>query len=158
MQLGHKVCTVCGSEKPVEAFPGRRGATCGVCHGRLGRERHGRSAEAWCTYLVTQARSNAKKTDREFNITPEQVYGLWEKQGGLCALTGIPMQHHPAYSDMNASMDRKEGSIGYVIDNVQLVCWRINEMKNDQPEHQLLWWARALVANDENHRRSSAEA
>ena len=55
-------------------------------------------------------------------------------------------------------MDRKEGSIGYVIDNVQLVCWRINEMKNDQPEHQLLWWARALVANDENHRRSSAEA
>ena len=95
---------------------------------------------------------------REFNITPEEVYGLWEKQGGLCALTGLPMQHHPAYSDMNASMDRKEGSIGYVIDNVQLVCWRINEMKNDQPEHQLLWWARALVANDENHRRSSAEA
>ena len=88
MQLGHKVCTVCGSEKPVEAFPGRRGATCGVCHGRLHRERHGRSAETWCTYLVQQARSNAKKTDREFNITAEEVYGLWEKQGGLCALTG----------------------------------------------------------------------
>ena len=61
MQLGHKVCTVCGSEKPVEAFPGRRGATCGVCHGRLQRERHGRSAETWCAYLVQQARSNAKR-------------------------------------------------------------------------------------------------
>ena len=158
MQLGHKVCTVCGTEKPVEAFPGRRGATCGVCHGKLHRERVGRSPEAWCTYLVQQARNNAKKTDREFNISAEEVHELWEKQGGLCALTGIPMQHHPAYSDMNASMDRKEGSIGYVIDNVQLVCWRINEMKNDQPEHQLLWWARALVAHDKKHRRSSAEA
>ena len=39
----------------------------------------------------------------------------------------------PAYSDMNASMDRKEGSMGYVIDNVQLVCWRINEMKTTSP-------------------------
>jgi len=158
MQLGHKVCTVCGTEKPVEAFPSRRGATCSVCNGRLNRERHGRSPEVWCSYLVVQARSNAKKTGREFDITGEQVYELWEKQAGLCALTGLPMQHHPAYSDMNASMDRKEGSIGYVINNVQLVCWRINEMKNDQPEHQLLWWARALVANDKKHRRSSEEA
>lgn len=151
MQLGHKVCTVCGSEKPVEAFPGRRGATCCACQGKLHRERTGRSPERWCAYLVTQARSNAKKTDREFDITPKEVYELWERQDGLCALTNIPMQHHPAYSDMNASMDRIEGSIGYVIDNIQLVCWRINEMKNDQPEYQLIWWARALVANDKKH-------
>jgi len=100
---------------------------------------------------VTQARSNAKKTDREFNITPDEVWELWKKQDGLCALTNLPMQHHPAYSDMNASMDRIEGSIGYVIDNVQLVCWRVNEMKNDQPEYQFLWWARALLANDKKH-------
>jgi hypothetical protein len=151
MQLGHKVCTVCSAEKPVAAFPSRRGATCQVCHGKLSRERHGRSPEAWCAYIAGQARSNAKKTDREFDITAEQVYELWQQQHGLCALTNIPMQHHPAYSDMNASIDRIEGSIGYLIDNVQLVCWRINEMKNDQPEHQLFWWARLLVANDKKH-------
>lgn len=151
MQLGHKICAVCGTEKPVEAFPSRRGSTCGVCHGRLQRERHGRSPETWCSYLVAQAKSNARKTEREFNITGEEVYELWQKQGGLCALTNLPMQHHPAYSDMNASMDRIDGSAGYVIDNIQLVCWRINEMKNDQAEHQLMWWSRALVANDKKH-------
>ena len=151
MQLGHKVCTVCSAEKPVDAFPSRRGATCVVCHGKLQRERNGRTPKAWCAYLVGQAKSNAKKTGREFDITGEEVYELWQRQHGLCALTNIPMQHHPAYSDMNASMDRIDGSIGYVIDNVQLVCWRINEMKNDQPEHQLFWWARLLVANDKKH-------
>ena len=134
MQLGHKICAVCGTEKPVEAFPSRRGSTCGVCNGKLNRERHGRSSESWCSYLATQARNNAKKTDKEFNITAEQVYELWKKQGGLCALTHLPMQHHPAYSD-----------------NVQLVCWRVNQMKNDQAENQLIWWARVLVANDEKH-------
>ena len=151
MQLGHKICAVCGTEKPVEAFPSRRGSTCGVCNGKLNRERHGRSSESWCSYLATQARNNAKKTDKEFNITAEQVYELWKKQGGLCALTHLPMQHHPAYSDMNASMDRIDGSVRYVIDNVQLVCWRVNQMKNDQAENQLIWWARVLVANDEKH-------
>lgn len=151
MQLGHKVCNVCGVEKPVEAFPNRRGSTCGVCHGKLQRERHGRSSETWCAYLVKQARSNAKKTDREFDITAEQVHELWKKQGGLCALTHLPMQHHPAYSDMNASIDRIDSSKGYSLDNIQLVCWRVNEMKNDQAEPQLIWWARVLVANDEKH-------
>ena len=151
MQLGHKVCSVCGTEKPVEAFSTRRGSQCNPCSAKLARERHGRSPMHWCEHLVRQAKRNAKKMDREFSITAKDVHDLWQKQGGLCAMTGIPMQHHAAFSDLNASMDRIDGLTGYVIDNIQLVCWRINEMKGDQTEQQLFWWCRALLANDEKH-------
>lgn len=157
MQLGHKVCGICGSEKPVAEFPGKRGAQCYPCNRSLQRERQGRSPASWSQYIVGQARSNAKKMEREFDITGGQVEKLYWDQQGICALSGLPMQHHPAFSDMNASIDRIDGEAGYVIDNIQLVCWRINEMKNDLTYPQLLWWARALVANDRKKHRSSSE-
>jgi hypothetical protein len=68
------------------------------------------------------------------------------------------MQHHPAFGDMNVSIDRIDSELGYVIENIQLVCWRINLLKNDLSYLQLLWWVRALVANDaKKYRRRRAE-
>ena len=148
MQLGHKVCSVCGTEKPLEEFIGKRGSQCISCTKAIGKDRLGASPKSWTKYIVTQARSNAKKLDRDFDLTGEQVFDLWNKQGGMCALSGLPMQHHPSFVDFNASIDRIDSSLGYTIDNIQLVCWRVNEMKNDLTEPHFFWWLRALVAND----------
>jgi hypothetical protein len=158
MQLGHRLCSICCTEKPIEDFIGKRGTQCGSCCRDLQRERQGRSPASWSSYIVNQARANAKRTDREFNITGEQIEGLYWEQQGACALSGLPMQHHPAFGDMNVSIDRIDSELGYVIENIQLVCWRINLLKNDLSYLQLLWWVRALVANDaKKYRRSRAE-
>jgi hypothetical protein len=53
---------------------------------------------------------------------------LWEKQKGLCALTGIPMTYkfYEGRVNTNLSVDRIDSAKGYSKDNVQLVCMAAN--------------------------------
>jgi hypothetical protein len=85
---------------------------------------------------------NAKHpTDaREFNITVPFLVDLFERQEGMCALSGLPMvttTHIDERPDDNRcnpnklSIDRIDSVRGYTEDNVQLVRWRANCMKSD---------------------------
>jgi DNA-binding CsgD family transcriptional regulator len=58
-------------------------------------------------------------------INTEYLIGLYKKQNGLCALTGIPMLHH-FKSPMSISIDRINSDGEYEPGNVQLVCQFIN--------------------------------
>lgn len=160
MQANHRVCGICGTEKPIDQFAGKRGNQCLSCVTHMRRERNGASPSSWAAYLVGQAKSNAKRRGgMECELTAEQVLDLWEQQEGLCAVSGLPMQHHSAFTDMSASIDRIDPTIGYKIENAQLVCWRVNLIKGDLHEAQLLWWLRVLVAHEtKKHRRSSKKA
>lgn len=68
-----------------------------------------------------------------FEITIEYAWALFEKQGGVCALSGLPIWFRhttTVYSSQTASLDRIDSSKGYVEGNVQWVHKDINRMKN----------------------------
>lgn len=79
---------------------------------------------------------NAKRRNKEFNLTLEYLKSLWEEQKGICPYTGIKLNlatylknhNDPIYT---ASLDRIDSSKGYIIGNVQYISAAINYMKGE---------------------------
>jgi len=93
---------------------------------------------------------NAKRRNIEVSITKEDLKSLWELQGGLCAVTGVPMQKASASksgvkNQFRASVDRIDNEKGYTIDNVRMVCSQVNVMRMDLTDDQLRFWCSAVV-------------
>ena len=79
-----------------------------------------------------------KKSDKkaEFDLTLEQIMGIYHKQGGKCALTGRDLQCQvvPGVTNMeNASIDRIKAGGAYTADNIQLVCLDVNTFRGGTP-------------------------
>jgi hypothetical protein len=76
-----------------------------------------------------------RKGKKEFKITKEYIYDLWNKQNKKCALTNLPIdfknEKNSRWLMCSASLDRIDSSKGYIEGNVQLVHKNVNIMKND---------------------------
>jgi hypothetical protein len=68
-----------------------------------------------------------KKKQKTGSITIEDAYNQLEKQGFKCALSDIPLEWS---EESGMSIDRINSSIGYELDNIQIVHKDINLMKN----------------------------
>ena len=102
---------------------------------------------------LKHARTKKKNKKVEWDIELEDVLELWEKQNGKCALTGLFMTYHKDGSgnrDLNASIDRIDPDVKYIVTNIQLVCSRANMMKHTLKEDELYWWAKNIVESKEN--------
>jgi len=144
-----KTCTVCNTEKPVSNFYMRANGSiepvCRPCRTTSEQVRLNASPRAYLRGLLNKARYGAKKRNLAFEVTIDDIVEVWEKQGGICALSGVRMTYAKdgkGRKEMNVSLDRIDPDVGYVRRpmNVQLVCWRINLMKHTLPEHELHWW------------------
>ena len=73
---------------------------------------------------------------------------LWEKQQGLCALSGVPMSHVVGCGvrNTNVSVDRIRPGQAYEPGNVRLVCRIVNVMRSNMGEVEFWFWCRAVVA------------
>jgi hypothetical protein len=74
------------------------------------------------------AKQRAKRLGRPFTITVQDIIDLWQLQGGLCALSGLPMTQctRDLYS---FHIDQREPGAGYTRENVQLCCQAMNSLK-----------------------------
>jgi hypothetical protein len=132
-------CLNCGKEEhPVLAPSLKRGATtsCGCRRDQYARNSgennpgfkgfKGISANFWRGYEL-----RARERGLAFAISKEYAWGLFEKQGQRCALSGQPLNFSAGKnSRTSASLDRIDSSVGYVEGNVQWVHKHINIMKN----------------------------
>lgn len=85
---------------------------------------------SWLAKCLKHAKSGDIRLNRDFNITLDYIYNLYNAQGGRCAITGQQMTHNR--DDLFAiSIDRIDSSIGHIIGNVQLVCRAINLAKRE---------------------------
>lgn len=92
--------------------------------------------------LRTKARSKRKKVS--FNLDPFFLKELWEKQKGICPLTGWKLILHndnryawKNKSIQNASLDRIDSSKGYIQDNVRFVALIANYAKQSFTDKEL---------------------
>lgn len=106
------------------------------------KRRTGNSSPCWGGHgeisgrLWAHIKIHAQKRNLPFNITIEDAWEQFQKQGGHCALTGMPLVPDTLknkYSNRSASLDRIDNTKGYEKDNIQWVHKDINWMKGRFP-------------------------
>ena len=79
-----------------------------------------------------------------YDLNADAMLGLFKKQNGLCALSGEPLRvktNHLA----TLSIDKINPVLGYVLDNVQWVCWAVNRAKGEMTEVMFLNMCRTIT-------------
>jgi non-canonical (house-cleaning) NTP pyrophosphatase len=95
--------------------------------------------------MVNSARTRAKKAHREFDIDVDYVKKLWQRQQGLCKLSGLPMSIAIGSAELRVSLDRKNNAKGYVKGNVQLLRSMVNNAKNKYSQTDFVNMCRAVA-------------
>jgi hypothetical protein len=106
--------------------------------------------------MYHNAEKRAKKLDIELKV--EDIHELYEKQNGLCAISGLKLTHETyAYKDkehiinrLNISIDRINSNLGYSKNNVQLVAAIVNRMKTDLPDSEFIKICSIISENNKN--------
>lgn len=141
---GMKECSTCKEKKSISEFHADKTAgdgmysECKTCRIKIYNKSRS-TLNGFLTKLYSDLRGNAKKRDINVNIDLDDIKNLYEKQNGLCELSGIEMTHITSertedqkthnYNFYNASVDRMDPLKQYDIDNIQLVCAIVNRMK-----------------------------
>jgi len=86
--------------------------------------------------LFNQLKSSAKKRNIEFNLS---VFDLYELSFPItCPILGIPLFFNRGKEQDNSySIDRKDSTKGYNIDNIIVISNKANKLKNDATTDQL---------------------
>jgi uncharacterized Zn finger protein (UPF0148 family) len=78
------------------------------------------SIESWLYHKLQTA-----KQKRQVAITHQDLLNLYQRQNGVCAITGLQLSH--AHNNpLSASIDRIDSNKEYCDNNIQLVCQSIN--------------------------------
>lgn len=95
------------------------------------------------------AKDRATKNKIEFNISIEDLLSLWNSQNGLCAISNVPMTFclDNGRTFTNVSIDRINPNLGYIKENIQLVCMAVNQMKSDMSLEELYMFCEAIINN-----------
>ena len=110
---------------------------------------------------LNETSKNSYRNSRtiELNITPRDLYAMFKKQGGLCALSGRPMtfytssrlrslkehRHRREENYFNLSIDRIDSLKDYTVDNIQLVCSCVNIMKWEISQDMFIDFCKAIA-------------
>lgn len=157
---GKLKCWICGEWLDPENFDkhsayiyrGNRDKRCHKCkveQNKTARSRY--SAEEKLQKILqdrlTVAKERAKSKNIQFSITKEDLEYLWHKQNGLCAISGIPMTYEIDSGRVytNVSVDKINPGKGYTLDNIQLVCMEVNQMKSDLDMQTLLFLCKSII-------------
>ncbi len=104
--------------------------------------------------MLYRAKYNAKQRERkgrkkcgEFTIDKDTIVTKRSEQGDKCAYTNLPFNWTDKGVYDIPSIDRIDSDKGYTDDNVQLVQWRINQMKNDMSEDDFLNYIEKIYLN-----------
>jgi hypothetical protein len=121
---------------------GRNGKTyyshfCKECEYKDHEKRFNSSPEKRAIIMLSSARETSKKKGIKFSLTIEDIMKQYHTQHGKCFYSGQLMSPI-AKSSTLMSIDRIDSSEGYTKDNIVLCCWRINEMKKNDPQNNFL--------------------
>lgn len=93
------------------------------------------------SYLY-QCQDGARKRGLVWEVTPEDLWELYNAQDRRCVYSGIHLDH-----GRNASLDRIDNTKGYTVDNIQWVDKNINRMKSDFGEEAFINFCHRVAMN-----------
>lgn len=92
----------------------------------------------------SQIRLDARRRKLEFDITKEYLWNLYLKQNKICNISGVEIILSINPLDRTASLDRIDNNKGYVDGNVQWVHKKINNLKSDWNQEELIKWCHII--------------
>lgn len=112
---------------------------------RTKSERRSSSPKNFISGILNHA--TRRKTNLGFDLDIIYLVGMYERQQGRCALSGVEMTYRAGSGrvDTNISIDRIDSAKGYVRGNVQFVCDIVNRMKQDLSEDMMRTWCRRVL-------------
>jgi len=174
-----KVCTACGIRKPnTYEYFGKRSSKskvsgkrweytygkCKACTYERGKEldRNYPTPERYIykKWVAICKRSKVRGVSIADNLRAKDgvkyFMGLWEKQNGLCAITGVPMTWGSTErKDLirgkglgrSVSIDRINNAHSYRKGNIQLVCAQVNFMRSSLSIEDFVAWCKLVAKN-----------
>lgn len=158
-------CSSCGGtvEAARQSLAAGHYTSCGCA-----KYSHGNKSRGWKGVgsmgkrIWTTTRLSAKRRSIPFSLHMADMWSLYVKQDGKCALSGFPLSLGNVDGKITASIDRINNSEGYTIENIQWVHVDINAMKLDKSDavfiamcaevcHKHALIAQALLAQDKQH-------
>ena len=135
-----KVCEVCG--EPLESL--RKKKYCSrSCKNTGGSRRYHATHNGSLEYCLKKLCGEKRRKDLYWH----DVYDLYLKQEGKCAVTGIQMTFDRSRKQTALSLDRIEAGGPYIIENIRLVCSVVNSMRLDMTDKELLFWCKKILEN-----------
>jgi len=136
-------------EKIIEKMRKKR-RECGI----LPKKSKGPTREEWslkkyvkCLLVRKKHDVRVKKGRIKLNLTVDYILDLWEKQKGICVLSGKKMNWKKG-SPMLLSIDRIDSKNGnYVEGEIQLVCCIFNIMKGDSSNEDFIKNCKMVAEN-----------
>ena len=96
--------------------------------------------------IYNRLKQSAKKRDIPFDLTVTQLNELTFPI--TCPILGMPLKFNRGQlQDDSYSIDRIDSSRGYTIDNIEVISWRANRLKNDGTIVELQKIAEHLTSN-----------
>lgn len=124
------------------------------CQGRHSSELY---SDEYSTFrhMYLRAKHDSNKKYREFNISLDDIKNIWEKQKGICNLSGVEVKFGETnaskqHGGSTASLDRIDSTIGYLPDNIQIVHKEINDLKSNLSEDVFINWCRLVAEHTKN--------
>jgi hypothetical protein len=108
---------------------------------------------------VNHKRLNAKRRGIDWELTPEALQRVYEKQGKVCALTRLPIgwgthEHSAKMSgrknSYSVSIDRIDSNKPYREDNIQLVHKNVNFMKQKLPMKEFVHFCKLVYLTNKH--------
>lgn len=96
----------------------------------------------WPRHACYLAKQRAKKKGLEFSLTPADIV-----IPALCPVLSVPFVFGQRHVH-NPSLDRKDNSLGYCSENVRVISYRANQIKNDANLEELRALVRYLEEDD----------
>lgn len=86
--------------------------------------------------IYNRIKQSAKKRNIEFTLTLAELNSLTFPI--TCPILGIPLKfNRERLQDNSYSIDRIDSSIGYNIDNIVVISWKANRLKNNATKEEL---------------------
>lgn len=113
----------------------------------------GSSPENYLKVKYREVKRRAKTREIDFDIEPQDLIKLFHKQNGLCRLSGEKLTHitNQNHVGTNISVDRIDSNKGYRKDNIQLVTYYVNIMKNEIPESEFIEICKKIILRKDNY-------
>jgi len=107
--------------------------------------------------VLAKYKKNAEDRGYSFEITVEDIFSVWKKQGHKCALTGVSLKCGTNSRNHNWSIDRIDNSVGYTKDNIHIVHKTINIFRNKFSIKEFVLMCNLVSNNNVNSDNKSTE-